>query len=67
MRLLTFVGTGVPRSGTRWLGQCLSEHPQQGDFLGLFWGNWNGHKPARNDLKFMTQKKSWEVYWINAW
>jgi len=28
MALPTFVGIGVGRSGTRWLSQCLSEHPE---------------------------------------
>lgn len=28
MPLPKFVGIGAPRCGTRWLAQCLSEHPQ---------------------------------------
>ena len=28
MSLPTFLGIGMPRSGTRWLARCLIEHPQ---------------------------------------
>lgn len=28
MRLPDFIGIGAPRSGTRWLAQCLAEHPE---------------------------------------
>lgn len=28
MTLPKFIGIGAPRCGTRWLAQCLSEHPQ---------------------------------------
>jgi len=30
MLMPKFVGIGAPRCGTRWLAQCLSEHPQVG-------------------------------------
>jgi hypothetical protein len=28
LRLPDFIGIGAPRSGTRWLAQCLAEHPE---------------------------------------